>query len=161
MHAIAFTVFGLLFFGTLRAEEDLWGHFPMGSTCYKHIKDQQLAWDDAREVCKKEGGDLAVIRDMETNQLIQLMLDKDNYLGTNANVAWIGLSVENGEVKWVDGSTPRRNLMLPPKPPTLYPGQAAPAKQCVFIDASGRWTLERCDESFLKKAPICQKFNAA
>ncbi|KAJ4919236.1 hypothetical protein JOQ06_026245 [Pogonophryne albipinna] len=58
-------------------------------------------WEEAREDCKGENSDLAIAHTpAEKNDII----DKYSPFSSGTNGYWIGLRVEDGEWKWVDGS---------------------------------------------------------
>ncbi|XP_034073345.1 C-type lectin domain family 10 member A-like isoform X2 [Gymnodraco acuticeps] len=59
--------------------------------------DNQKTWEEAQGDCRGRNSDLAVAHDSEEKEAI-----KKNSLGSNE--FWIGLRVEDGKWKWVDGS---------------------------------------------------------
>ncbi|XP_034004018.1 killer cell lectin-like receptor subfamily F member 1 isoform X2 [Trematomus bernacchii] len=69
-------------------------------SCYAFNNPKQKTgktWEEAREDCKGKISDLAVVHDPAEKEAINA-----NSFGTN--VYWIGLRVEDGKWKWVDGS---------------------------------------------------------
>ncbi|XP_051782408.1 ladderlectin-like [Erpetoichthys calabaricus] len=71
-------------------------------TCYTYF-DQQLRYDDAKDVCRRAGGNLASVHSAEENQFILSLTG--GYDGVFP-YAWLGGLVDGDEGKWcwMDGS---------------------------------------------------------
>ncbi|KAM7382870.1 hypothetical protein PAMP_002568 [Pampus punctatissimus] len=71
------------------------------SSCYaiNNAENAQKTWEEARENCKGKISDLAVIDDKDAKKFIN-----DNSYGGKGSSYWIGLRVEDGRWKWINGS---------------------------------------------------------
>ncbi|KAI4790650.1 hypothetical protein KUCAC02_034491 [Chaenocephalus aceratus] len=110
-------------------------------SCYAHNNAQspnQKTWEEAQEDCSGKNSDLAVAHDSEEKEAIDA-----NRLGSRGY--WIGLRVEDGEWKWVDGSDLTESSWI-----------AAPVDgHCaVFYKNRDIWTSVSCGET---QQWICQK----
>ncbi|XP_074509053.1 CD209 antigen-like protein C [Sebastes fasciatus] len=108
---------------------------------------EQRTWEEAREDCSGNNADFAVIHDQNEKDVI----NDYSYGSSGTNGYWIGLRVEDGKWKWIDGS----NLTVinweqppPPTPPT--DGHCA-----ISVENEG-WKSVRCDD---RQQWIC-KMNA-
>ena len=88
-----------------------------------------MDWYEARDNCKRLGGDLLVIHSKEVEQKAM----------KGANDHWIGLQSpqRNGVYQWVDGSKPTYTNWGPFKPSPDSDG-------CVIITYGGRWYTMLC-----------------
>ena len=67
--------------------------------CFKNIEsDTSMSWDKARIQCKILGGDLASVKDNETQNFLFTLLDP------GIKKAWIGGRKIGGQWSWVDGT---------------------------------------------------------
>ncbi|KAJ4921276.1 hypothetical protein JOQ06_026220 [Pogonophryne albipinna] len=97
----------------------------------------QKTWEEAQEDCKGRNSDLAVVRDSEEKEAMN-----ENNLGSRG--FWIGLRVEDGEWKWVDGSDLTDGSWI-----------AAPVDGlCALFYMDNNWSSLSCGE---KRQWICQK----
>ncbi|KAJ4921279.1 hypothetical protein JOQ06_026223 [Pogonophryne albipinna] len=108
-------------------------------SCYAYIDAQspnRKTWEEAREDCKGRNSDLAVAHDSEEKEAINT-----NSFGPHG--FWIGLRVEDGEWKWVDGSDLTDSSWI-----------AAPFDVLCAVLYKGKWVSVSCGE---KHQWICQK----
>lgn len=89
---------------------------------------EKMTWPDAQAFCVANGGTLAIINSAAENQFLARILD--------ASSAYIGLSDadEEGNFKWVDGSTPSYTKWYP-RQPNDYKG----SQDYVEMLRSGYW----------------------
>ncbi|XP_024865877.1 C-type lectin domain family 17, member A-like [Kryptolebias marmoratus] len=118
-----------------------WLHFQ--SSCYMIGKSSdQKTWEEARDNCRQSYADLIVIGSEEEQDFIY----KSSSAGLEAAKFWIGLRVEDGGWKWVNGKGLTDNYWL--QPPTEEHHCAISTKQ------TNGWKSVSCD---VKNAWICQK----
>ncbi|XP_034073335.1 C-type lectin domain family 12 member B-like [Gymnodraco acuticeps] len=95
-------------------------------------------WEEARGDCSGKNSDLAVVRDSEEKEaIITNRLRNKGF--------WIGLRVEDGKWKWVDGS----NLI-----DSYWIDHPADGHCALFYTGRNGWSSVSCEE---KKQWICQK----
>ncbi|KAK5921575.1 hypothetical protein CgunFtcFv8_018930 [Champsocephalus gunnari] len=110
-------------------------------SCYAYNNAEypdKKTWEEAQEDCRGKNSDLAVARDSEEKEAINT-----NRLGSNE--FWIGLRVEDGEWKWVDGSDLTESSWIDPP---------AEGRCAVFYRNKNKWSSVSCGE---KRQWICQK----
>ncbi|KAJ4921277.1 hypothetical protein JOQ06_026226 [Pogonophryne albipinna] len=110
-------------------------------SCYAYNNVQppnRKTWEEAQEDCSGKNSDLAVAHNSEEKEAINT--NSFGYRGF-----WIGLRVEDGEWKWVDGSDLTDSSWI--AAPDPVDGRCA-----VFY--KGKWVSMRCGE---KRQWICQK----
>ncbi|KAJ4919061.1 hypothetical protein JOQ06_026252 [Pogonophryne albipinna] len=109
-------------------------------SCYQYIDAQppnQKTWEEAQEDCSGKISDLAVAHNSEEKEAINT-----NSFGPHG--FWIGLRVEDGEWKWVDGSDLTESSWI-----------AAPVDgRCAVLYKNKKWSSVSCDR---KHQWICQK----
>ncbi|KAI8493629.1 hypothetical protein Bbelb_285500 [Branchiostoma belcheri] len=119
-------------------------------SCYRYFggKDNAKSYDDARQVCQQDGGDIFMWRN--ANAVAKLK----TVLGDDASSLWIGLSDENVEGTWVwaDGTVLGGNDFTDWLP---GPSVNTPAKDCAVARKSAQysWRAAKCSNP---KAFICQ-----
>ncbi|XP_051249989.1 asialoglycoprotein receptor 1-like isoform X2 [Dicentrarchus labrax] len=117
-----------------------WVNFQSGCYAFNNPEPAgQKPWDEAREDCKGKGSDLVVITDEQEKNYISEWSHSNN-------VFWIGLRVEDGKWKWVDGSDLTEGSWEPQPPPTE--GHCA-----TFVQKSGLRSVN-CSE---KHQWICEQ----
>ncbi|XP_077950458.1 C-type lectin domain family 10 member A-like isoform X1 [Gasterosteus aculeatus] len=97
-------------------------------------------WEEARENCRGRGGDLVVVHDEEEKNVI------DGNVTTLAvpNGYWMGLRVEGGTWKWINGTDLMNASWIEP-----------PAEgHCAVSLGNKGWTSVKCDE---KRTRICSQ----
>ncbi|XP_051249971.1 C-type lectin domain family 10 member A-like isoform X11 [Dicentrarchus labrax] len=78
-----------------------WENFTSGCYAFNNPGPAgQKPWDEAREDCKGKSSDLVVITDEQEKTFIHGKW----WLSSGKNGFWIGLRVEDGKWKWVDGN---------------------------------------------------------
>ncbi|XP_051263149.1 asialoglycoprotein receptor 1 isoform X4 [Dicentrarchus labrax] len=88
-----------------------WENFQSGCYVFHNAEPAgQKPWDEAREDCKGKSSDLVVITDEQEKNYISNWYTKSGHF-------WIGLRVEDGKWKWVDGSDLTEESWKP-QPPT-------------------------------------------
>ncbi|KAK2909748.1 hypothetical protein Q8A73_007463 [Channa argus] len=73
------------------------------SSCYAVINAERLiqkTWEEAREDCRGKNSDLAVI----VNEAQKKFTTDNSWKQAGISGYWIGLKVEDGRWKWVDGT---------------------------------------------------------
>ncbi|KAJ4921284.1 hypothetical protein JOQ06_026228 [Pogonophryne albipinna] len=108
-------------------------------SCYAYNNVQppnRKTWEEAQEDCSGKNSDLAVAHNSEEKEAINT--NSFGYRGF-----WIGLRVEDGEWKWVDGSDLTDSSWI-----------AAPFDVLCAVLYKGKWVSMRCGE---KRQWICQK----
>ncbi|XP_034059777.1 C-type lectin domain family 12 member B-like isoform X2 [Gymnodraco acuticeps] len=114
-------------------------------SCYAYNDAQpanQKTWEEARGDCRGKNSDLAVAHDSD-EKIVIINKYSPGSLGTNG--FWIGLRVEDGKWKWVDGSDLTDSSWI--VPPT--DGRCA-----LFYKGRNTWSSVSCGE---KHQWICQK----
>ncbi|XP_062868150.1 macrophage mannose receptor 1 [Trichomycterus rosablanca] len=116
--------------------------------------EERTNWTFARDWCRKEGGDLAVIDDINENDFVA------SYLRDMNHAAWIGLSdrLHEGKFAWSDGVSPVLFTNWAEKEPNNNDGQ----EHCVSMLhnhlATGRWNDENCNE---RRSWVCSRKKSA
>ncbi|XP_077950475.1 uncharacterized protein LOC120814985 isoform X3 [Gasterosteus aculeatus] len=101
-----------------------------------HLK----TWEEARENCRGRGADLVVVHDEEEKNVIDEKITK-LYV---SNGYWMGLRVEGGTWKWIDGTDLTDASWIGP-----------PAEgHCAVSLPTRKWTSVKCDE---KRTRICSQ----
>uniref|UniRef100_A0A8C2WFE9 C-type lectin domain-containing protein n=1 Tax=Cyclopterus lumpus TaxID=8103 RepID=A0A8C2WFE9_CYCLU len=102
-----------------------------------------MNWTEAQSYCREHHTDLALVRNMEENQMVQS-------LDPSGGIVWIGLFRDPW--KWSDGSDSSFRNWNPPEPRGLN----GSSETCVAADfsADGRWETLDCN---VKSAFICYK----
>ncbi|XP_034392291.1 macrophage mannose receptor 1-like [Cyclopterus lumpus] len=100
-----------------------------------------MNWTEAQSYCREHHTDLALVRNMEENQMVQS-------LDPSGGIVWIGLFRDPW--KWSDGSDSSFRNWNPPEPRGLN----GSSETCVAADfsADGRWETLDCN---VKSAFIC------
>ncbi|XP_047444532.1 macrophage mannose receptor 1-like [Mugil cephalus] len=123
---------------------------PYNGHCF-HLNRSQKTWSDARLACRKEGGDLVSIRNLEDQSFVISQL---GYASTDE--LWIGLNdrKREGLFDWSDHSTVRFTSWEYGKPAIT-----TEKEDCVVIRGeNGNWADRRCEE---KHGFICMKTSAS
>lgn len=111
--------------------------------CYR-LMAQEKNWEEARQGCDEEGGELASV----------LSEEEEKFLSKDLKVCgfqWIGLNKQNNAYYWEDGSNSTyRNW----KEDLMYSEIQKDKLDCVAIDQDGKWYLFDCDSKFYF---ICKK----
>uniref|UniRef100_A0AAQ5XL32 Mannose receptor, C type 1b n=3 Tax=Amphiprion ocellaris TaxID=80972 RepID=A0AAQ5XL32_AMPOC len=119
---------------------------PYNGHCF-HLHRTTLSWPDAQRDCRKEGGDLVSIRNVEDQSFVISQL---GYASTDE--LWIGLNDRKTEglFDWSDHSTVSFTSWEYGKPAVATEGE-----DCVLIRGeNGNWADRSCDE---KHGYICMK----
>ncbi|KAM6451461.1 macrophage mannose receptor 1-like isoform 1-T1 [Liasis olivaceus] len=114
--------------------------------CYK-IRRQTASWQDASTLCRKEGGDLASIHNVEEYSFIVSLLGY-----RPSDELWIGLNDLKIQMffEWSDGSPVTYTKWLHGKPTHTSNGQ----EDCVVMKGKdGYWADQPCD---MKYGYICK-----
>uniref|UniRef100_A0A3B4GEM7 Macrophage mannose receptor 1-like n=1 Tax=Pundamilia nyererei TaxID=303518 RepID=A0A3B4GEM7_9CICH len=120
---------------------------PYNGHCFYLYRNETKKWSDAQKACRKEGGDLVTIRNVEDQSFIISQL---GYASTDE--LWIGLNDRNRErlFVWSDHS-PVSYTSWDSREPTVTSEQ----EDCVLIRGeNGNWADRVCDE---KHGFICMK----
>ncbi|XP_010784526.1 macrophage mannose receptor 1-like [Notothenia coriiceps] len=123
---------------------------PYNGHCF-HLNRAQKKWSDAQQVCRKEGGDLVSIRNVEDQSFVISQL---GYASTDE--LWIGLNDKKTErlFDWIDHSAVTFTSWELGKPAVF-----SDAEDCVLIRGeNGNWADRVCDE---KHGFICMKMSAS
>ncbi|XP_028448497.1 macrophage mannose receptor 1-like [Perca flavescens] len=123
---------------------------PYSGHCF-HLQRTQKTWSDAQKACRKEGGDLVSIRNVEEQSFVISQL---GYASTDE--LWIGLNDKKTEglFDWIDHSTVSFTSWEFGKP-AVFTDQ----EDCVLIRGeNGNWADRMCDE---KHGFICMKRSAS
>ncbi|XP_008284987.1 macrophage mannose receptor 1-like [Stegastes partitus] len=123
---------------------------PYNGHCF-HLNRTQKTWSDAKLACRKEGGDLVSIRNVEDQSFVISQL---GYASTDE--LWIGLNDKRTEglFDWSDHSTVSFTSWEYGKP-SITTGQ----EDCVLIRGqNGNWADRVCTE---KHGFICMKTSAS
>ncbi|XP_031723219.1 C-type lectin domain family 10 member A-like [Anarrhichthys ocellatus] len=113
------------------------------ASCYViHNADtsDQITWEQARENCRGRNADMVVVQ----NQLEKTLINDYSWGKPEESGYWIGLRVEEGKWKWIDGSDLTQ---------TSWIGAPTEGHCAVSIQTIG-WTSEMCEE---KKRWICKQ----
>ncbi|XP_022604369.1 killer cell lectin-like receptor subfamily B member 1A [Seriola dumerili] len=120
-----------------------WIHFL--SSCYAidHQDPPDLkTWEDARDDCRGRNADVIVIDSPEEKEFIY----NSNLTSHGSNGFWIGLRVEDGSWKWINGHEETEDSWI------LPPGGS---RHCAMsVTETKGWRAESCD---VKHAWICEK----
>ncbi|XP_054477677.1 C-type lectin domain family 4 member G-like isoform X2 [Anoplopoma fimbria] len=100
--------------------------------------DEQKTWEEAREDCRGKISDLAVVHTEQEKGVI------NGYSWGRWNAYWIGLRVEDGKWKWIDGTELNQSSWI----------EAPTEGHCAFSVHSQGWKSAMCNE---KKQWICEK----
>nr|XP_040026007.1 secretory phospholipase A2 receptor-like isoform X1 [Gasterosteus aculeatus aculeatus] len=101
-----------------------------------HLK----TWEEARENCRGRGADLVVVHDEEEKNVIDA---KITHIPVSKGY-WMGLRVEGGTWKWIDGTNLTDASWIGP-----------PAEgHCAVSLPTRKWTSVKCDE---KRTRICSQ----
>ncbi|MEQ2266141.1 hypothetical protein XENORESO_019167, partial [Xenotaenia resolanae] len=122
---------------------------PYNGHCF-HLSPTKKSWSDAQLACRKEGGDLASIRNMEDQSFVISQL---GYAPTDE--LWIGLNDKKTEglFDWTDHTTVTFTSWEFGRP------AVATDQDCVLIRGeSGNWAERDCKE---KHGFICKKTSAS
>uniref|UniRef100_A0AAZ1WYV4 Mannose receptor, C type 1b n=1 Tax=Oreochromis aureus TaxID=47969 RepID=A0AAZ1WYV4_OREAU len=120
---------------------------PYNGHCFYLYRNETKKWSDAQKTCRKEGGDLVSIRNVEDQSFIISQL---GYASTDE--LWIGLNDRNRErlFVWSDHS-PVSYTSWDSREPTVTSEQ----EDCVLIRGeNGNWADRVCEE---KHGFICMK----
>ncbi|XP_037640158.1 C-type lectin domain family 12 member B-like [Sebastes umbrosus] len=101
-------------------------------------------WEEAREDCRGKNSNFTVIHDEKEKKVINAY----SWGSKGTNGYWIGLRVEDGKWKWIDGSDLTVNYWAqpPPTPP--------PFGHCAISFEKEGWKSVRCD---VRQQWICEK----
>ncbi|XP_067232917.1 C-type mannose receptor 2-like [Chanodichthys erythropterus] len=108
---------------------------------HHHQTEIKTNWTSARDWCRQQGGDLAVIDDQNENDFVA------SYLKDLVVPVWIGLSdtLHEGKFAWSDGVSPVLYTNWADKEPNNADGQ----EHCTSIShnhlVTGLWNDEQCD----------------
>ena len=91
-------------------------------------------WGVAEYNCTLEGGHLASVPDMETNNFIASLIDKSGY-GTAGEV-WIGAQNTGDGLAWVDNTEWGFT--------NWAGGHAMPGTGCLFMEQDRQWSKMPC-----------------
>ncbi|XP_034059778.1 C-type lectin domain family 12 member B-like isoform X3 [Gymnodraco acuticeps] len=114
-------------------------------SCYAYNDAQpanQKTWEEARGDCRGKNSDLAVAHDSD-EKIVIINKYSPGSLGTNG--FWIGLRVEDGKWKWVDGSD---------LTDSSFNAEAADGRCAISVRSRNTWVSVSCEE---KQQWICQK----
>uniref|UniRef100_A0A803SZJ7 Mannose receptor C-type 1 n=1 Tax=Anolis carolinensis TaxID=28377 RepID=A0A803SZJ7_ANOCA len=123
------------------------GWISYGGHCYK-INRETALWNDALTLCRKEGGDLASIHNVEEYSFIFAQL---GYRPTDE--LWIGLNDLKVQMcfEWTDGTPVTYTKWLPGEPTHATNRQ----EDCVVMKGKdGYWADQQCD---VKLGFICKR----
>uniref|UniRef100_A0AAQ6IHY3 Mannose receptor, C type 1b n=1 Tax=Anabas testudineus TaxID=64144 RepID=A0AAQ6IHY3_ANATE len=123
---------------------------PYNGHCF-HLDRTQKTWSDAQKACRKEGGDLVSMHNVEDQSFVISQL---GYASTDE--LWIGLNDKKTEglFDWSDHSTVSFTSWEYGKP-----GVGTDIKDCILIRGeNGNWDDHACDE---KHGFICMKESAS
>ncbi|KAK5921588.1 hypothetical protein CgunFtcFv8_018942 [Champsocephalus gunnari] len=116
-----------------------WKHTEPSCYAYNDAEyPDKKTWEEAQKDCRGKNSDLAVARDSVEKEAI-----KTNSLGSNG--FWIGLRVEDGQWKWVDGSDLTESSWI---------ADPDPAEGLCAVFGKDKWVSVSCGE---KRQWICQK----
>ncbi|XP_028282387.1 CD209 antigen-like protein C [Parambassis ranga] len=122
------------------------GWLPSESNCYdinNAAPSNQRSWEEAREDCRGKISDLVVVVNEAEKRFVS---DHSWPIGGVDHGYWLGLRVEDGKWKWVDGSDLTDLSWIQQLPAT--------EGQCAVSVQNEGWKSVSCTE---KKAWICKK----
>ncbi|XP_047218161.1 CD209 antigen-like protein E [Girardinichthys multiradiatus] len=115
------------------------------SSCYL-VNDaepqHQRTWEEARENCRGKSSDLTVVG----NEAEKAFVKDTSWVKNRIKGYWIGLRVEEGKWKWIDGSDLTNQAWIQQ--------HSATDGQCVTSLQNQEWRSVRCNE---RNAWICEK----
>ncbi|KAM9489080.1 natural killer cells antigen CD94-like isoform 2-T2 [Clarias gariepinus] len=114
----------------------------VNTSCYFFSKERQN-WHESREACQKQGGDLVVI-DNENSQVFQ------SY--ARGLLYWIGLHYSENKWMWVNNTTLTKSYWNPRYPNPVTQGNCALLKG--HLPYMTNWIVNPC---YLSSHYICQK----
>ncbi|KAH7710526.1 hypothetical protein AAVH_22195 [Aphelenchoides avenae] len=132
---------------------DGWVFNEMNNKCYK-LLEGRVCWTEAKEVCRRVGGELATVRNPKENAW---MADLAGH-GKNSTALWLGLQPSVDCVfQWGDGSYPRFTDWYGSAPncwgmDDIYCGALMMYPKGTPFH--GRWYVYKCS-SYLY--PLCEK----
>ncbi|XP_073438361.1 macrophage mannose receptor 1-like [Dendrobates tinctorius] len=115
---------------------DYSNYIKYGEASYKFAKAKRN-WDEAQEMCVKEGSKLVSITDEFTSSFLKL------HLRNHKQPFWIGLHSGNetqNTYKWVDNWKVRYTKWAAAEPSN--------DNGCVYVDTDGQWKTSSCDDSY-------------
>ncbi|XP_068586013.1 natural killer cells antigen CD94-like isoform X2 [Cebidichthys violaceus] len=107
------------------------------SSCYlihNVNSSDQITWKEARENCSRKNAELAVVQNQQEKDVI------NGYNGGN----WIGLRVEDGKWKWIDGTELTQTSWI----------EAPTEGHCAVSVKTQGWKSVRCDK---RRRWICKQ----
>ncbi|XP_061573945.1 asialoglycoprotein receptor 1-like [Cololabis saira] len=120
------------------------GWFDFQSSCYAFndaVESEHKTWEEARQNCRGKISDLVVVADEEDEEFVN---EHSWPRKVSSRAYWLGLRVEDGRWKWVNGSYLTNNAWI---------SEATDGHCAVSINNQG-WKSVRCDE---KWCWICEK----
>uniref|UniRef100_A0AAQ5XFC7 Mannose receptor, C type 1a n=1 Tax=Amphiprion ocellaris TaxID=80972 RepID=A0AAQ5XFC7_AMPOC len=120
---------------------------PYGGNCY-YLERSKKMWSDALAACRKEGGDLASIHNIEEQSFI---ISQSGYVSTD--VLWIGLNDQRNQMlfEWSDHTHVTFTQWLSGEPSHAMNFQ----EDCVLIRGKdGKWADHMCEKTY---GYICKK----
>ncbi|XP_047217788.1 C-type lectin domain family 4 member G-like [Girardinichthys multiradiatus] len=121
------------------------GWLLLSPSCYAYnnaAPSNQRNWESARDVCRTMNSDLTVVSNQPEKNYVNTISPADK----DIKGYWIGLRVEEGKWKWIDGSDLTNQAWMQQ--------QSATDGQCVTSLQKQEWKSVRCNE---RNAWICQK----
>ncbi|XP_022067987.1 macrophage mannose receptor 1 [Acanthochromis polyacanthus] len=120
---------------------------PYGGNCY-YLERSKKMWSDALAACRKEGGDLASIHNIEEQSFI---ISQSGYVSTD--MLWIGLNDQRNQMlfEWSDHTHVTFTRWLSGEPSHAMNFQ----EDCVLIRGTdGKWADHMCEKTY---GYICKK----
>ncbi|XP_032415397.1 C-type lectin domain family 10 member A-like [Xiphophorus hellerii] len=117
------------------------------SSCYAvndAVPRNQKTWEEAREDCRRKSSDLTIVGNEEEKKFVDGTSWKDG--DGLIKGFWIGLRVEGGKWKWMDGSDLTNQAWINQQPAT--------DGQCVTSLQNQEWTSVSCTK---RNGWICEK----
>ncbi|XP_073532994.1 macrophage mannose receptor 1-like [Phyllobates terribilis] len=121
---------------------DYSNYIKYGDAGYKFVETKRI-WDEAQEMCLKEGSKLVSITDVFITSFLKLHSAK------HKQPFWIGLHSGNeteNTYKWVDNWKVRYTKWAAEEP--------SKDTGCVYVDTDGQWKTSSCDETY---SSICKQ----
>ncbi|KAI9520197.1 hypothetical protein NQZ68_020096 [Dissostichus eleginoides] len=115
------------------------GWFHTEPSCYVINDPPWRTWEEAREDCKGKNSDLAVAHNPAEKNVI---INKYSPSISGPNGYWVGLRVEDGKWKWVDGTD------------STFNGEAFEGRCAISVLRENSWVSVSCGEI---QRWICQK----